>query len=173
MKLPKILFFLLIFPLVGLILESCDTSDEGCRRYIYYSCSVEAFILGQEENLPKENYRMELYFVMDIHEDSVKQEYPGADEPYCERYYTKDTVVAVQIFSDKDFVTSDSVNVDVTDKFSVQSWDGDYIPYYEDDPTINCVLISPPSTAGTYTFTVVAQLSDGRKLEQSIEAELR
>jgi hypothetical protein len=201
MKLLKILFFLLIFPIVGLIVESCSVDNMRCKRYTYYSCSTSSLSLSQIENLSgdhppakvenrptlKGDYGMAMLFDVERHEDSVSQQIAKlrfiqaayADAPQCDYYHVKDTVVAVQIFSNKDFSISDSVSVDVTNNFKVWGWNDERTPIaehlrpYEYSSSLNCVLVSPPAAAGTYTFTVVAQLSDGRKLEQSIEAVLR
>jgi hypothetical protein len=196
MKLLKTLFFLLVFPVVGLMVEGCCIDcDRECEYITHYSCNISSLSLAQVVNIGdefppalteirpelKENYGVEMLFNVEFYEDSAGQQvlakFPFSD---CVSYHAKDSVTSIQIFSNKEFSTSDSASVDVTDCFKI--WQGAREPApisqhlswtYTYSTAIKCLLTSPPTTAGQYTFTVVAQLSDGRKLEQSIEAVLR
>ncbi|MDR2928171.1 MAG: DUF5034 domain-containing protein [Cytophagaceae bacterium] len=110
--------------------------------------------------------------------------------PECDFYTQKDTIEYIQIFSDRDFDTSHPAGSDITDCFyatehytsennvSVNDYLNELVKYYSRvditwpvGVSLYCMPKTPPD-AGEYTFTVVAQLSDGRRLEQSIKAVL-
>ncbi|MDR2927570.1 MAG: DUF5034 domain-containing protein [Cytophagaceae bacterium] len=112
----------------------------------------------------------------------------------CENYTLKSTITAIQIVSENDFDSLHPAGSDITEYFGVQTnmnedgtpvfkpvadylkdmfeylskTDIEYTPVFD----MHCMLTTPPE-AGEYTFTVVACMSDGRTLKQSIKAELR
>lgn len=111
----------------------------------------------------------------------------------CKDYYSlKDSIASIRIFSDRNFDASHPSGADISDCFMIREhvvtstvplveslvlipltdYLKNFVPNdYGDIGTITCMLATPPDT-GEYTFTVIAHLSDGRELEQSIKTVL-
>jgi hypothetical protein len=114
----------------------------------------------------------------------------------CRDYYTyNDSIASIRIFSNRDFGDSFPAGADISEAFKVLRWKATYNPTTQqigndtvffpianylnrlyisiesDISPFDCKLVTLPD-AGEYTFTVVAALSDGRELEQSIKVTL-
>lgn len=104
-------------------------------------------------------------------------------------FYPKESIVSVQVFSNKSFGETYPTGSDVAEFFQVREWDGrtsypwlsSFKNYFEHPAdianegfffNIYCFLTAKNIEGGEYEFTFVVKLSDDRVLEQSIKAVL-
>ena len=113
----------------------------------------------------------------------------------CEhdRFYPKNSIVSIKVFSNKDFSEIYPAGSNVAEFFQIREWSGnvnEYGPFpwltsFEDyfqrpapefwaffDYKINCLITAINIEAGEYEFRFVVGLSDERVLEQTIKAVL-
>ena len=104
-------------------------------------------------------------------------------------YYPKDSIVSIQVFSDKDFDQKHLAGTNVADFFKIcKSYGPNYVPILfpfeeylkypapilRDEKVIDffCLITATHVESGEYNFRFVIKLSDGRILEQSIKGVL-
>ena len=210
MRTLKIITIVLILPIVGIIIEACCRCEKP-SPYAYSLSSFELYpmdssailsLKGNENanNNPlvfRKDFGVGLKFnAMPETTAACKFSTPffiqSAYACSCVKGkgYPKDSVVSMQVFSDKDFGESHKVGSDISEFFQVREWsEHTSFPYlisfenYFKRPTpklqdyfyfwITCLLTATTVEAGEYEFNFVATLSDGRVLEQSIHAVLK
>lgn len=198
MKFSKIAYILLVFWLVGVVVEGC-----GCPDPSHITCSVSSLKLAHLDDgnwtnnpVPRSHYgiliEFEMKHIAKIQPSASLIRSAHAMEQCRDVYIPKDTITSIQFFTELNFDASHPAGTDISDHFMAMKVNVDWpagTETYEDisladalkrwcdlnrdgyiEP-LSCVLVTPPD-AGTYIFRVVVGLSDGRELEQSIKAIL-
>ncbi len=105
--------------------------------------------------------------------------------------YPKDSIVSIQVFSDKDFDETHLAGADIAEFFQIREWDShtsspwltSFESYFKRPAPvfyeggfywwITCLLTATNLKSGEYEFHFVVRLSDKRTLEQSVKAVLQ
>jgi hypothetical protein len=162
----------------------------------------EYYEITKDQPVLRNHYGIRMDFDMETHVaggwmPSSFIQSANAMEECKDEYIHQDTIVSVQIYSDRDFGISFPTGTDIVETFKIREHKSTYNPSsqlldekivftpiadylnrtsnYLDDKwyflPLVCMLVTPPDV-GEYTLRVVVRLSDGRELEQSIKAIL-
>ena len=222
-KINKQKCILSILLIIG-IAESCIICPECNPVYMDYTISSLTLLnvdcydqkrvnsFGEDENRPidKIHYGIKMVFnTRDIYAaiceptNSLFIQSAYACDCSPDEFYPQESIISINIFSDKNFGETHKAGTDISDLFGIMVWqEKEQVPPFPVEwgwalipfadylerivPTwylaidnhgnrffdFTCLMVSPPSEAGEYEFTVVVILSDERILEQSIKAIL-
>ena len=212
-KFLKVFTILLSLLIISLIVESCLRCPE--RQYGEYSLSsIDILPFGNErimmmmrgiaggaENNPhifRKDCGVDIWFRFTT--ETIAAEYKPVKSLFIQSAYAWqcgndpvlypiDSVISVQVFSDKDFGETHLAGTDIAEFFKIREWDGktpfpkltsfeEYLKrpariIYNSYSTHLCCLITATNVEyGEHNFHFVVKLSDERILEQSVKGIL-
>jgi len=198
MKIIKIVGILLILFVVSLITERCGLYCE-CPKPKSFEYSISSFSFKQYDGLAalpsyvecRRDFGIRLVFETEKTVianckplNSLFMQSAYACSCNNDTYYPKDSIISIQVFSDKDFGETHPAGTDIAEFFKVLtgihgpiiSFESYFERPIEDWRVLSdfvCVLTETNIKTGEYEFTFVVNLSDGRTLKQSIKTILK
>jgi len=215
MKIFKIIAIWVTLLVVSVAIESCFNCPETFS-FQYSLSSFEIHPIDKETIMSlmgngrsdadsnplvfRKDFGVEIKFIADIKLANsgcagsffMQSAYAWSCEP--DYFYPKNSIVSIQVFSDKDFGEKYPAGSNIAEFFQIREWPGGY---YEETPfpwltsfeeyfkrpapvfssnfdySIICLLTATTIEAGEYKFNFVIKLSDDRIIEQSITAVLQ
>ena len=195
MEFFKKIGILLILFIVGLTIETCNKEvlyECNCPES-KYECSILSFSVDQVDevqlSLLPESLECRKDFALVLAFD-VERTFIAKCKPVhslflqsafaCSCYtpsYLKESIISIQVFSDKDFGETHPAGTDIAELFKI--WIGETkllsfenfieLPDITSYLRFACVLTETSIDEGEYEFTFVVNLADERSYEQSVK----
>lgn len=193
----KGLAIIILFFIVRSFVSCCDCStdpEEGLRQYAVRDITLAALDHAGEsyfisnDPIVKEAFGLAITFEFDQIAFCKPNQSMFTPAYACScgtgnLYPVSDTIQSIQIVTVNELTPDYPAGSDVTELFKYHyDFEGGYFPianYYAEprkstglDEMLYVFLLTPPTAAGTYGFTVTIEMTNGRTLISNHEAEL-